>query len=69
MVIVTINIAVLLAVVIVLRARRRTEARSRGDEALTVALVLVFGVLIAPTPFGQAILSAVAHALEGMTPE
>ncbi|WP_445402996.1 hypothetical protein ACSMX9_15090 [Streptomyces sp. LE64] len=40
----TINVAVLLAVVIVLRLRRRTQARSRLDEKLTVIVVLVFGV-------------------------
>lgn len=67
--IVTVNVAVLLAVVIILRTRRRTQARSRGDEVLTVLLVLVFGVLIAPTAFGQAILGAVVHALEQLTPE
>ncbi|MFE9115694.1 hypothetical protein ACFYN9_39680 [Streptomyces collinus] len=47
----TINVAVLLAVII-LRLRRRTQARSRFDEKLTVVIVLVFGVLIAPTAFG-----------------
>ncbi|MDQ1035192.1 hypothetical protein QFZ75_001608 [Streptomyces sp. V3I8] len=49
----SINVAVLLAVVIVVRLRRRTEARKRTDEQLTVLIVLVFGVLVAPTAFGQ----------------
>lgn len=49
----TIDVAVLLAVIIVLRLGRRTEARSKNDEKLTVAIVLVFGILIAPTAFGQ----------------
>lgn len=31
----TINVAVLLAVIVVWRLRRRTEARSRFDEKLT----------------------------------
>ncbi|MBO0657185.1 hypothetical protein [Streptomyces triculaminicus] len=57
----TINVAVLLAVIIVVRLRRRTEARSRFDEKLTVVIVLVFGVLVAPTSFGQGILSFVGQ--------
>ena len=57
--IVTINVAVLLAIVIVLRLRRRTQARSRNDEMLTVAIVLMFGVLVAGTDFGDAILRIV----------
>lgn len=57
--ILTINVAVLLAVVIVLRLRRRTQARSRFDEQLTVVIVLLFGVLVAPTSFGQGVLNVV----------
>ncbi|MGK5548189.1 hypothetical protein ACSNOH_26195 [Streptomyces sp. URMC 127] len=57
----TINVALLLAVIIVVRLRRRTEARSRFDEKLTVVIVLVFGVLIAPTSFGQGLLNAVGQ--------
>ncbi|MDQ0946282.1 hypothetical protein QFZ24_000205 [Streptomyces phaeochromogenes] len=45
----TINVAVLLAVIIIVRLRRRTGARKRTDEQLTVLIVLVFGVLVAPT--------------------
>ncbi|ELP70136.1 hypothetical protein ACKI1I_20455 [Streptomyces turgidiscabies] len=61
----TINVAVLLAVIIVVRLRRRTQARSRFDEKLTVAIVLVFGLLVAPTAFGQGILDVVAQLVEG----
>jgi hypothetical protein len=49
----TINIALLLIIVVFLRLRRRTQARSRVDEHLTVALVLALGVLLAPTQFGH----------------
>ncbi|MDI3388268.1 hypothetical protein QIS99_18960 [Streptomyces sp. B-S-A8] len=63
----TINVAVLLAVVIVLRLRRRTEARSRKDEKLTVAIVLVFGILIAPTAFGRSILDVIGEITQGIT--
>ncbi|WP_184599870.1 hypothetical protein [Streptomyces violarus] len=63
----TINVAVLLAVIIVLRLRRRTEARSRFDEKLTVVIVLVFGVLVAPTAFGQGILDVVVQLVQGVS--
>ncbi|MEU3738262.1 MULTISPECIES: hypothetical protein [unclassified Streptomyces] len=63
----TINLAVLLAVIIIVRLRRRTQARKRTDEQLTVVIVLVFGVLIAPTAFGQWILNAVGELAEGIT--
>ncbi|MCS0636823.1 hypothetical protein NX801_14370 [Streptomyces sp. LP05-1] len=63
----SINIAVLLAVVIVIRLRRRTESRSRFDEKLTVVIVIVFGVLIAPTPFGRGVAEAVAQLASGIS--
>lgn len=59
--ILTINVAVLLAVVIVVRLRRRTEARSRFDERLTVVIVAVFGILIAPTSVGQGVADMVTQ--------
>ncbi|PWI04709.1 hypothetical protein DIZ27_43705 [Streptomyces sp. NWU339] len=62
----TINVAVLLAVIIVLRLRRRTEARSRTDEKLTVLVVLVFGILVAPTAFGQGVLDVVGQLAAGI---
>ncbi len=65
--ILSINVAVLLAVVIVVRLRRRTEARSRFDEKLTVVIVLVFGVLIAPTSFGQGVLNAVGQVARSLS--
>ncbi|MEV5787216.1 hypothetical protein ACGFWD_40455 [Streptomyces sp. NPDC048448] len=63
----TINLAVLLAVIIVLRLRRRTQARKRSDEQFTVLIVLVFGVLVAPTAFGQGILNVVGQLADGIT--
>ncbi|MCD7441235.1 hypothetical protein K4B79_23800 [Streptomyces lincolnensis] len=57
----TINVALLLAVVIFVRLRRRTQARSRADEKMTVAIVLVFGILIAPTAFGRGVLDIVSQ--------
>ncbi|MEV7415588.1 hypothetical protein [Streptomyces sp. NPDC089919] len=62
----TINVAVLLAVIVVLRLRRRTEARSRGDEQLTVVLVLTLGILLAPTALGHSIYDLVAGVVDGV---
>ncbi|MEU9646357.1 hypothetical protein [Streptomyces sp. NPDC048188] len=62
----TSNVAVLLAVIIVVRLRRRTEARSRNDEKLTVLIVLVFGIVVAPTGFGQSVLDAVGQLASGI---
>ncbi|MFF0836617.1 MULTISPECIES: hypothetical protein [unclassified Streptomyces] len=63
----TINVAVLLAVIVVWRLRRRTEARSRFDEKLTVVIVLALGVLIAPTPAGEGILNILGQLTSGVT--
>ncbi|MER6499176.1 hypothetical protein ABT218_07220 [Streptomyces sp. NPDC001455] len=63
----TINVAILLAVIVILRLRRRTEARSRLDEKFTVIIVLALGVLIAPTPVGQGIISALGQLASGIT--
>ncbi|MFD5425247.1 hypothetical protein [Streptomyces sp. NPDC127084] len=65
--IVTLNAAVLLAVVIYFRIRRHVEARSRSDQWLTVAIVLVFGLLVAPTDFGQGILNVVGQLVRGIS--
>ncbi|MGW1533890.1 hypothetical protein [Streptomyces aureus] len=63
----TINVTLLLAVIVVWRLRRRTEARSRFDEKLTVVIVLALGVLIAPTPAGQGILNVLGQLASGVT--
>jgi len=52
----TVNLAVFLAIIVIVRLRRRTEARSRADEKLTVVIVLILGLLLAPTDFGQGVL-------------
>lgn len=58
-----IDLAVLLAILIYVRIQRRVQARSRGDQYLTVAIVLVFGLLVAPTPFGQGVLDIVTQVV------
>ncbi|MFE9742651.1 hypothetical protein [Streptomyces sp. NPDC006477] len=64
---VTINVAVLLAVIVIWRLWRRTEARNRFDEKLTVVIVLALGVLLAPTPAGQGILNILGQLTSGVT--
>ncbi|MFI6565537.1 hypothetical protein [Streptomyces sp. NPDC050534] len=61
------DVAVLLAVVIFVRARRKPLARSRSDAWLTVFLALAFGVLIAPTAFGQGVFSFMGQLAQGVT--
>ncbi|RXS66695.1 hypothetical protein EST92_28490 [Streptomyces sp. TM32] len=63
----TINVALLLAVVVFLRLRRRTESRSRFDEKLTVVTVLVLGVLIAPTAAGKGILDFLTQLVSSLS--
>jgi len=63
---VTIDLAVLLAVVIFIRLRRRTEARSRNDELLTVVIVLVFGLLLAGTETGEMLLGGVGSVVRSI---
>ncbi|MEV6978364.1 hypothetical protein [Kitasatospora sp. NPDC093806] len=58
----TVSATVLLGLVIVVRLRRRAEARGRLDEGLTVLSGIVFGVLIAATPWGRAVLDLVGAA-------
>lgn len=63
----TINVAVLLAVIVVLRLSRRPRPRSPFDEKLGVVLVLVLGLLLAPTSFGQAVLDLVGELVHGIS--
>ncbi len=59
----TISVAVLLAVVIVVWLRRRDHARSRSDEKLTVLIALGFGILLAPTAFGRGVVGQLASGI------
>lgn len=63
----TINVAVLLAVIVVMRLRRRTQARSRLEERNTAFLVLALGILIAPTPVGQGIFNGIGQLVRGIS--
>ncbi|GGT80368.1 hypothetical protein GCM10010272_25930 [Streptomyces lateritius] len=63
----TINVAVLLAVIVFFRLRRRAHSRSRFDEKMTVVIVLALGVLLAPTPVGEGILNILGQLASGVT--
>ncbi|WP_189857555.1 hypothetical protein [Streptomyces poonensis] len=63
----TINLALLLAVIVFLRLRRRTEARSRRDEQLSVVIAITLGLLLASTDLGQGILDVLSQLAEGVS--
>ncbi|WP_033818442.1 hypothetical protein [Kitasatospora sp. MBT63] len=56
----TLSAIAVLGVIIVVRLMRKTEPRTRIDEKMSALSCVVFGVLIAATPPGQAILNLVA---------
>ncbi|MGA4875878.1 hypothetical protein [Streptomyces lydicamycinicus] len=62
----TINVAVLLAVIVFVRLRRPVEPRTRLDQAFGITVILVLGLLLAPTDFGQSILGAVQQLVESV---
>lgn len=59
--------AVLLVVIVVLRLRRRTEARSRFDEKMTVIIVLALGIVLAPTEVGQGAADFLGRLVSGVS--
>ncbi|MFC8290548.1 hypothetical protein ACFUJ0_06565 [Streptomyces sp. NPDC057242] len=63
----TINVGVLLAIIVVMRLRRRTQARSRVEERNTAFIVLALGIVIAPTPLGQGIFNAIKQLVSGVS--
>ncbi|MDH6579504.1 hypothetical protein [Kitasatospora sp. MAP5-34] len=60
----SVSASVFLGIIILVRLARRTEARTRADEKLTALTCVVFGVLIAATPWGHAILQLVGTATQ-----
>lgn len=62
----TINVAVLLAIIVILRWRRPVQPRTRADQTFGITVILVLGLLLAPTDFGHSILSAVRQLVEGI---
>ncbi|GAA2281250.1 MULTISPECIES: hypothetical protein [Kitasatospora] len=62
----TISAAAFLAIIILVRLRRPTHSRSRVDEAFTVFSSVTFGVLIAATPWGHAIVQFVSAILKAI---
>lgn len=65
--ILTLNVAVLLAVIIYFRIGRKGQFQSKANQWLTVSIVLVFGVLIAPTEFGQGIVDVLGDVVKNLS--
>ncbi|GGX89136.1 hypothetical protein GCM10010358_49010 [Streptomyces minutiscleroticus] len=63
----TIDVALLLAVILVLLVRRRVQARSRVDQMLCLTVAVTLGVLLAPTAFGRAVIDFVAQLAQGLS--
>ncbi|MEV7547225.1 hypothetical protein [Streptomyces sp. NPDC089915] len=63
----SIDVAVLLGVIVVLRLRRRTEARSRRDERMTVLIVLALGIVLAPTELGRGFADVLGQLVNGVS--
>ena len=71
--VVTINVALLLAVIVYMRIRRDVQPRKRSDQWMTVALVLSLGLLLYPTDTGRflsrtlgTVLGALGQAVSGI---
>lgn len=62
----TINVAVLLAIIVIWRIRRPVEPRTRADQMFGITVILVLGLLLAPTEFGHSVLGAVRQLVEGI---
>ncbi|WP_019354768.1 hypothetical protein [Streptomyces sp. AA1529] len=65
--ILTLNVAVLLAVIIYFRIGRKGQFQSKANQWLTVSIVLVFGVLIAPTDVGQEIVRVLGDIVNNIS--
>lgn len=64
--VVTLDVAVLLAVVIVILLRRPVKPRTKADTTATAVVVMVFGIIVAPTAFGRWVLSTLGSVLESV---
>ncbi|MDF4254375.1 hypothetical protein [Streptomyces sp. WMMB303] len=65
--ILTLDMAVLLAAIIYFRIGRKGQFQSKANQWLTVSIVLVFGVLIAPTEFGQGIVKVLGDIVKNIS--
>ncbi|GGV21099.1 hypothetical protein AB0I84_42015 [Streptomyces spectabilis] len=63
----SINVAFLLAVVIVLRVRGHALTGGRSGDLLMAAVVLLFVVLVVPTDLGQWVVDFVSAVVSGLT--
>lgn len=62
----TMDLAVLLAIIVFFRIRRPVQPRTRADQMFGVTVILVLGLLLAPTSFGQGLLDAVRQIVAGI---
>ncbi|WP_331756627.1 hypothetical protein [Streptomyces decoyicus] len=62
----TINLAVLLVAIVIWRIRRPVEPRTRLDQMFGITVILILGLLLAPTDFGHSVLGAVKQLVEGI---
>lgn len=63
---VSLNVAILLAVIIYFRVRRTVQSRSRSDQWVTVALVLSLGLVLYPTDTGKWLTELLTSILTGV---
>ncbi|MER7399188.1 hypothetical protein ABT381_27190 [Streptomyces sp. NPDC000151] len=63
----TIDLALLLAVILFVVMRRPPRPRKRIDQVMVVIAAVAFGVLIATTPLGQGILDFLAQLTSGVS--
>ncbi|MFJ8864035.1 hypothetical protein ACIRD8_37280 [Streptomyces sp. NPDC102451] len=63
----TVDVAVLLMVIVVIRLRRGTHFRSRLDEKFAVVFVLALGVLTAPTLLGLGVMDFLGQLASGVS--
>lgn len=63
---ISINVAILLAVIVYFRVRRPVEPRKRSDQWVTVALVLSLGLVIYPSDTGRWLTEFVMSVASGV---
>ncbi|POX43242.1 hypothetical protein C3486_01475 [Streptomyces sp. Ru73] len=63
----TINVAVLLAIILILLLCRPVKPRKRIDQVVLVILAVILGILIAPTGLGQSIANGMNQLALGIS--
>ncbi|WP_189856915.1 hypothetical protein [Streptomyces poonensis] len=63
----TINLALLLAVILLLLLFRPVKSRNRWDQLVVVIIAVVLGILIAPTDFGRGVLNGLGQLAQNFS--